>query len=273
MRAFLMVRDAPWYRRDAFEKGLRAAGYDVLRQPDKARPGDVLVQWNRYSTNHAQAEAFERAGGTVIVCENGYIGKNGVSPKFDVHPRGPRADSYYAIGLGYHNDHTRVLPGGPSRWESMGIELKPWRTAGEHILVCPNRSFGVADRVMHPDWAQRCAERLRKATRRPVRVRGHPGNDAPQRPLSEDLRGAWACVVWSSTCAVHALAEGIPAYIEAPYQILKGASATGPVDAPECPDRLPHFERLAWAQWQLQEIESGAPFRLLATAGCAVAAA
>ena len=100
-----------------------------------------------------------------------------------------------------------------------------------------------------------------------MRIRAHPGNDEPARKIGEDLKGAWAVFVWSSSVALHALAEGIPTYIEAPHQIVKGASASGPVDAPVIPDRQPHFERMAWAQWRLEELESGEPFRHLLPAG------
>lgn len=269
MRAFSLIRPQPWYRADAFTKGLKAAGYDVrVNGPDRARPGDVLLIWNRYGHWHDAAVRFEREGGTVLVAENGYLNADGSSPKFAVHPRGPKPTDYYAIGRGFHNDHARVLTGGPQRWRELGVALKPWRTEGDHILICPNRSFGVGERVMQPDWAQRCAERLRKHTKRPILIRAHPGNDEPKNcPLSQDLKGAWAVFVWSSSCAAHALVEGIPAYIEAPHQILKPASAGGPVDAPVCPDREPHFETLANGQFRLEEVERGIPFRLLLPAG------
>lgn len=264
MRAFSLLRPDPWYRRQAFELGLKRAGYEVLlRQPERGRAGDAMLIWNRYGHVHEIAARFEAEGGTVVVAENGYLGAGGTSPKFDVHPKGPQAVSYYALSADFHNGRGRWKSGGPERLNALGVELAPWRTEGEHILVCPNRSFGVGEQVMHPDWAERCAARLRKNTKRPVRVRGHPGNDEPKRALAEDLKGAWAVVVWSSSVAVHALAAGIPTFIEAPWQIVKGAGATGPVDNPVTPERQPHFERLAHAQWQLQEIETGEPFRRL----------
>lgn len=259
----MTIREAPWYRREAFVTGLRAAGYEVLlRHPDKARAGDVLCQWNRYGSNHSQATQFESEGGTVLIAENGYLGNGGVSPKFDVHPAGPRSDSYYALGLGFHNDSERVLTG-PERWAGMGIELKPWRTTGDHVLVCPNRSFGVGNRVMPTDWAENVKRRLQRATKRPLRIRAHPGNDAPKRPLSEDLKGCWLVVIWSSSCGVHALAQGIPVICEAPHWILKGAASGGDVDTPDYPERLPHFEGLARGQFTCQEIAKGVPFGLL----------
>ena len=116
---------------------------------------------------------------------------------------------------------------------------------------------------MHPDWATRCAHRLSSKTQRPIHVRKHPGNDAPKRSVLEDLKGAWACVVWSSSCGVHALLQGIPVFVEGPHWIMREAAATGSVDEPTLVDRAPHFERMAWAQWRIEEIATGAPFRHL----------
>lgn len=264
MKAFSLIRDMPWYRRQAFELGLKRAGYEVIRrEPLNGCEGDVLLIWNRYAMNHLMASNFERRGGRVIVAENGYIGRGGSTPKFSVHPKGPGPDDYYALALGYHNGAGTWPSGGPERFRALCLELAPWRAGGEHVLICPNRSFGVGAQVMHPDWGQRCAERLSKTTRRPVRIRAHPGNDAPKRPLAEDLRGAWAVMVWGSSVAVHSLAAGIPTFIEAPNQILKGAGASGSIDDPKLPERLPHFERMAWAQYTCAELESGEPFKRL----------
>ena len=120
--------------------------------------------------------------------------------------------------------------------------------------------------MMPPDWAVRCVERLLQQTKRTVRLRPHPGNNAPQKPLIDDLRGAWAVYIWSSTAGIHALVEGIPVFCEAPYWILKPAGAGGSPDEPVCPDRLPAFERMALGQFTLREIESGHPFSLLSAA-------
>jgi hypothetical protein len=265
-----MLRRDPWYRREAFERGLARAGFEVVQgEPASAAAGDVLLIWNRYRHWHEAASSFERGGGTVLVAENGYLGAGGSSPKFDVHPGGPRPEHYYALGIGWHNGRGRWAAGGPERLNALGVDLKPWRTSGDHILVCPNRSFGVGEQVMAVDWAARRAEQLRRSTARPVRIRTHPGNDAPRRGLEDDLAGAWAVVVWSSSVAQHALAAGIPTFIDAPWQIVKDAGASGSVDAPVTPDRRSAFERMAWAQFRLEEIETGEPFRscLLPTTG------
>lgn len=264
MQAYCLIREAPWYRREAFTSGLRAAGHNVLlRTPERFGPDTLLVIWNRYAHWHDIACRVEQGGGRVLVAENGYVGAGGGHPKFQVHPAGPKPDHYYALAEGWHNGGGRWPSGGAERWERLGVELKPWRSTGEHILICPNRSFGPPSRAMHPDWAARCAERLRKQTKRPIRIRAHPGNNAPKRPIEADLEGAWAVVVWSSSAGVHALIAGVPVFCEAPFWVVKDAAARGSVDAPEMPEREPHLARMAWAQWTCEEIATGEPFRRL----------
>lgn len=265
MRAYNCIKTEPWYRKQAFDKGLQAVGFEVKAGPPTLgmKKEDVLLIWNRYGTTHELALMAERSGATVVVAENGYLGKGGTSPKFDVHPGGPKPWHYYSLSVGWHNGRGRWPTGGPERFRALDVELKPWRENGEHILICPNRSFGVGEQVMSPEWASIYANGLKGLTKRPIRIRTHPGNNAPMKPLEEDLKNAWAVVVWSSSVACHALLEGLPTYIEAPYQVLKSASASGPIENPILPDRLPHFESMAWHQWTCEEIESGEPFRAL----------
>lgn len=283
MIAHCLIREAPWYRRDAFTAGLKAAGMEVLmRPPDNANRNTVLVIWNRYATGHDIAKRVERAGGTVLVAENGYVGRGGVSPKFDVHPAGPKPDSYYALGQGYHNSVEGVVTppaesdAFASRWPALGVELKPLRRREGYILVCPNRSFGVPGRMMHPDWAEQVVARLSKQTKRRVMLRRHPGNDAPKRPLAADLEGAWAVVVWSSTAGLHAMIEGVPVICEAPHWIgmrgaLRNMQLREAMDGDDIEGdrlreawaalRLLALRTMSWGQWTCDELRRGDPFR------------
>jgi hypothetical protein len=256
-RAWCLIRENPVYRREAFVSGLRAVGFDVVLQypdPEKIEPEDALLIWNRYGANHELASKFDRRGGNVFVAENAYVG-------IDREDR-----QRYAIAVGGHNGSGAWPYGGPDRWESLGITLKPWRTEGDHVLICPNRSFGMPRFIMPPEWAEDVAYRVARITSRPVKIRPHPGNGPPKKPLLDDLQGAWAVVIWSSSAGCQALIEGIPVFCEAPWWIAKGAackSSIKSVDNPDLPDRLPAFERLAWAQWSVREIERGEPFQHL----------
>lgn len=205
----------------------------------------------------------ERAGATVLVAENGYLGAGGTSPKFDVHPAGPKPDHFYALAESWHNGGGRWPVGGHERFLGLGLVAKAWRAEEGRALVCPNRSFGPAGRAMPTDWAERKVEKLRKAGLQ-VRLRKHPGNDEPKsNPLQADLDWATSVHIWSSTVGVHALVEGIRVESDAPYWICKHAAGE-----PSDSKREVALTQLAWAQWSLKEIETGEPFRrLLSTTG------
>lgn len=268
MNAYNMIREAPWYRRDVFTKGLRRVGCNVIYgAPDKFTRDTLLLIWNRYSGNHVLADQVERGGGRVIVAENGYLGRGGTSPKFDVHPDGPQPHHYYSLSLGFHNDDTRIRLDDPSRLAALGVEVKPWRGDGEYILVCPNRSFGVLGRSMPVDWAAEVKKRLERYSPLPVRIRSHPGNSAPKRTIHEDLRGAAAVLIWTSSCGVHALVEGVPVICEAPFWICKSTTVTLQMleeDSPEIAlDHVAALQRMACAQWTCEEIANGDAFKVL----------
>lgn len=260
MRASVLIRAQPCYRREAFCEGLRQAGYEVAFQaPATVQRGDVLLIWNRYGLAELEADRFEARGGTVLVAENGYL-----DPGRDDDRR------WYALAIGGHNGQGRWPIGTPERWPRIAAKvgvpaLKPWRGGGDHVLVCPNRSFGRRGYVMPQDWSKRVLDELRRLTSRPVRLRPHPGNGAEKVPLQEDLKNCWAVVIWASSAGVKALVGGVPVIRLAPAWILDGAASTrlDDVEAPPLPARSAAFERLAWAQWHIEEIASGEPFRRL----------
>lgn len=260
--AYSLIRPEPIYRADAFRKGL--AGFKLPDGQPKGRPGDVLVVWNRYGANHETATQFETAGGTVVVAENGYLNAGGSSPHGDAERQ------VYALAIGSHNDDTAIRSSSPSRWAALGIELRPWRTDGRHILIAPNRSFGTPGRIQPLDWAERTRDTLRKYTKREIRIRAHPGNNAPTKPLADDLAGAWATIVWHSSAGVHSLIAGVPVICCGPKWIAKSAAGSrlNEIESPPIPDRLPAMQRLACGQFFLREIESGDAIRdLLRAAG------
>jgi hypothetical protein len=267
--AYNLIRSEPHYRREAFTAGLKKNGFDVREQlPLTINAGDLLLIWNRYYTNHDLAQRFERAGGIVIVAENGYLAPGGGSP---VHLT-PR--HIYAVARSAHNDHTTVRSIGVKRFEALGVREMPWRSNGNHILIAPNRSFGTPGRMMPTDWASDMRKKLEKLTKREIRVRPHPGNDLPKKPLADDLRSCWATVIWATSAGVQSLLAGIPVICEAPFWICKTAtvtldelikrSASAPIEAIDAPNlganRLPALQLMACAQWDITEIESGVCF-------------
>lgn len=242
LKACCLIRAEPHYRREAFEQGLKRAGYREAGPNDC----DVLVIWNRYGHWARAADKVEARGGRVLVAENGYLGNDFCG------------DRWYAISEGQHNGAGRWPDGGPERWDRLDVPLVEWRT-GKEVIVLPQRGIGPPGVAMPDRWAE--GLKMRKGWR----LRAHPGV-ADCEPLANDLGNARAVVTWGSGAALKALLWGIPAFYAMPKWI--GAAAATPLDqadwsSPQTPARLPMFRRLAWAMWRLSEIESGEAFRWL----------
>jgi hypothetical protein len=260
MKAYCLIREQPHYRREAFVLGLKAAGYQLMpgepRPADHAGPGDVLVIWNRYWHYETMADRFEAAGGRVIVAENGYIGRDASGIQ------------HYALALHGHNGSGRWPTGGAARLKALNLDIRGFQDNPDgHILVCAQRGIGSRLMASPKDWHTRVAKQLAGLTRRTVRVRLHPEDKSAPRiqpPLDEDLKGAWACVVWSSSSGVKALVEGIPVFWDAPFWICAKAGPRG-VALIEQPwrneaNRIAALIDMAAAQWSVAEIASGLPF-------------
>lgn len=260
MIAWLGIRPEPVYRREAFAAGLKAVGCDVRHgSPQIFGPDTVYCCWGRHGENASLCDRMERAGGLCLIAENGYLNVGGSSP------HGDSARNVYAIAVGHHNDERAVRHTDPERWARLGVNLVPWRASGGHVLVCPNRSFGEPGRIMPVDWPAHTVNVLRRHTKREIRVRVHPGNSAPRKPLADDLAGAWACVVFHSSAGLHALIGGIPTIVCGPKWIAKSAAGArlDEVENPPTLDRLPAMHKVASAQWFLSEIESGEAFKTI----------
>lgn len=278
MRAFVLIRPEPFYRRSAFVSGLKAAGHEVVDGPPKHLDADTLLLiWSRYGEGDALATRVEAAGGVVICAENGFIGRGGSTPKWSVHPHGPKPGDFYALAIGGHNGSGQTPEGDGSRWAALGIPLKPLRREGGHVLICPSRRFGRPGLTMAANWAEVTAGRLEASTGREVRVRAHPGNNEPPRPLQADLEGAWCVIIWYASVGIHALVAGVPVIAECSRWIAKSAALSSLRQVEVLDDseherevwerlRLRALQKMAHAQFTCREIESGMPFeRLLAT--------
>lgn len=248
--AVVMLREAPHYRRDAFREGLANAGYSLVAHLPQPTPDDVLVIWNRYAHWHDEAKRWEAAGARVIVAENGYLGREW------------RDDIWYSMALGHHNGHGSWPIGEPARARRLfNGYLHHWRLNNGPVVLLGQRGIGVSPVIAPPRFWSNTLHDLQRQ-RIPVVFRQHPGNDPDQLGLEAVLRDARAAVTWSSGAAIKALLFGVPVYHGLPTWIgaLAAKRYTAPLTEPFIGDRWPMLERLAWAMWNLQEIQSGAAF-------------
>jgi hypothetical protein len=250
VRAYVAVREAPHYRRDAFCDGLRACGYEI--GPLDPRPGNALLIWNRYGAGHQMALQYEAAGGTVIVAENGYLGREW------------GGQVWYSLALNWNAGAGRWPIGGPERADIFDADWWPWRTGGDYALVLAQRGIGSPPVAQPSGWHQRAAKHLQAMGHRVV-VRGHPGAKQHNETLYPQLAGAKFVVTWGSGAAIKALLYGVPVYHGLPKWI--GAPAARPfgkvLGEPFRGDRGEFLTQLAWAMWSVEEIGSGHAFRHL----------
>ena len=190
----------------------------------------------------AQAE-----GRTWYYADNAYFGR----------------DAYYRVTRNAMQ-HDGTGSSGQERWRRLGIEVKPWRKSGHHIVVCPPaRLLAVILNIDADRWLKDTLGALAKHTSRQIRLRrkmSYVEATAPGgTPLSEDLRGAWALVTHSSNAAVEALLAGVPVFCTAPCAAARmGLADLAQIEAPVMTDDREQWAwNLAAAQWQLSEMRTG----------------
>lgn len=195
---------------------------------------EVFCTWNRIGAADQVAKQYEERGVPVIVAENAAWGNDFAGGR------------WYSLARGMHNTAGRFPIGGAERFDRLGVDLVPWRAGGERVVL-PQRGIGPVGVAMPRDWP----------AQQRGRVRRHPGTNACI-PLEQDLAAAGEVVTWGSGAAIKALMWGIRVESHMPNWI--GAQANTDED------RLRMFRELAWAQFTLEEIESGEPFRRLLNA-------
>jgi hypothetical protein len=245
-KAFSLLRKDIVYRHEAFRSGLAEAGFDVVDALARPEPGDLLLIWNRYGDYDVWARRFEAAGATVVVTENGWLGKRWLGSE------------WFSLCCGHHAGAGSWVVGDDGRWDGWHVGLEPWRIGGEKVIL-GQRSIGEPGIASPRHWEHRTQAKYGG------RIRNHPGTKTDGISLEDDLANCGEALTWASSAALKALMLGIPVRYDFPAWI--GASAASRLSDPNLvrsdSARLGMFRRLAWAMWTLDEIRSGLAFRHL----------
>lgn len=241
-------------------KGLAAHGLrcEFSEPHERKRPYPIAVMFGCGKLRHQEILRVQRAvdAPTLVVNfgslhrERGYysLGWNGLNGRAD-----------------YCNEFSPR-----DRWSKLGIDLKPWRTDGSHVLVIgqvpTDGSVAAVDII---SWCEHQAIRLASITKRKIIFRPHPlartvtrdiqAAERSERALAEDLKDAWAVVTYNSTSGSMSVIEGIPVFASDPGS-MAWRVANQNLDLIETPilfDRAQWAYNLAYTQWNLQEIDSG----------------
>jgi hypothetical protein len=283
---FLTIRD--------FAHGVSATGdTGIVEYQMMYQPSDVafMLGWVHEHGKKSPHLIFRKnildqqttAGGrTIIADSNLFLYKNTKNPK--------TYQRYSYDGVFPNTGEYCDQDPDPARWQQIksdiGLDLQPWRTQGNHLLVCLQRNGGWSmNGVNIVEWAMQTIRTLRQYSTRPIRVRPHPGDKGAgadceriiklcaiagldqielSRPGSElvsDLHNCWAVINHNSSPAVGAAIEGIPVFVTDLVNSQCADIANSDlknIENPDMPDRQAWVERLAQFHWCHEEIVNGA---------------
>lgn len=187
----------------------------------------------------------------------------------------------------------------PERWKKIsdhaGLNLKPWRENGTHILFALQRPVDASLKSTaqrrperYKNWVMNSVEKILEATGRPIHMRLHPASLAqaderewieslrkalgdkvawgdPQQSFSQALHDCWTCITFNSGAGVDAAMGGIPVFAgdsgSFAWEIAEHDFHR--IETPRMPDRTSWVQNLAYVEWSLEEMRQGLPWRHL----------
>ena len=255
---------------DAFANSLNNNGHDVAYNDLSA---DVNVIWSvLFNGRMAGNKAVWEQQKPTIVLEVGGI-KRGTTWKVGLN--GINRDAYFGPS-GNSSDRVRLL----------GLQVKPWRKEGKHILLCGqhDKSLQWKDMPRMSSWVTDIVTEIRKYSDRMILFRPHPRcrldsieaylpNVLRQEPVQlsgtyddfdMSFENAWATISWSSNPGIHSVINGVPAYTgpsSLAYDVSMQDLST--IEDPSLPDREQWLNDYAWTEFTVEEIEQGLPLKRL----------
>ena len=260
---------------EAFTQSLETAGEEI--QLNCNGNSDVTVIWSvlwqgKMKGYQSIWEECQKKNTPVVVLEVGGIKRN---ETFKVGINGVNREADFA---------NQTFDG--ERWKKLNIELKPWRSTGDTIIICGqhHRSHQWRNNPTMNLWFEQQINEIRKHTDRPIVIRPHPRNPTgfdiskwknvtkvlPQRDYNtvddtdfkETLKQAWAVVNYSSNPAMMSVINGIPVFVSEQslcYDVCNTSLSN--INNPAMPDRSNWANKLAYTEWTTEEIKQGLPWQ------------
>ncbi len=272
---------------DNFKAGVLASGDRVIEYFDSNLPSEPLDAG--FVLGYTLENNFRRK----IINRLAQLNTHSVFVDSNIlhYARGEHEWHRYSMGSVYPNEGVYFFNDlDLSKWETFanwhGVELKPWRTQGQHILILCQRPNGwnmFGNNQMQ--WLDATITEIRKHSNRPIRVRMHPGDgsrfaqidqiNAKHRGLvqistnpgiREDLQNCWCAVGYNSTPTTVAAIEGIPVFVQDPQHSWAADVAfadLAQIESPAMPDRSHWAHKIANIHWSNQEVATGHLWRAI----------
>jgi len=261
---------------EAFEHSLRNAGHLI---EEDSMHSDVAVIWSvlfngRMTGNKPIYDYYTKTGRKVIVLEVGGIQRGST---WKVGLNGINRDAYW--GDSNNND---------SRKRVLGLEVKPWRTQGEYILICGQHDKSLQWQGMPrmSNWFLDTYDEIRKHTDRPIIFRPHPrcrlehierGLRHVTRQEPRHVNGTYdsfdmgfdnihCTISYSSNPGIHSVIEGVPAFVSThslAYDVANDIDFLHDIENPVMPDRQQWLNDYAHTEYTIEEISQGIPLKRL----------
>ena len=261
---------------EAFEHSLRNAGHVI---EEDSMHSDVAVIWSvlfngRMTGNKPIYDYYTKTGRKVIVLEVGGIQRGST---WKVGLNGINRDAYWGDS---NNDD--------SRKRILGLEVKPWRTDGKHILICGQHDKSLQWPAMPrmSNWFLNTYDEIRKHTDRPIIFRPHPrcrlehierGLKHVYRQEPQHVTGTYdsfdmgfdnihCTISYSSNPGIHSVIEGVPSFVSThslAYDVANDIDFLHDIESPVMPDRTQWLNDYAWTEFTIEEIAAGLPLKRL----------
>ena len=260
---------------------LSVGGIGFLHEGLKKRYSDIEIREDR---NAYRAGQGEPSGVSVALTDGLRIPMNIMRDEYNAQGKPVLVTDlgYVRRDLGYMQlgiNKLDWLPKGdlPSdRWDKLGVKIQD-RKRGDYILITGQKpydgSHGMSETqlaAMYSEWVQE----IKKHTDRPIVFRPHPKypqmvidgakmdvpTDINSGGLDKAIEGAHCVVTYNSTSGTDALIAGKPVFaISSDAQFWHIANHNfADIENPYFPDdRQWHFNRVAYAQWTVDELQSG----------------
>ncbi len=267
----------------AFERSCITNGHNISNS-DNINDADCHVIWSvlfhgRMARNKDIWANSVRDNKAIIVLEVGGI-KRGTTWKVAIN--GINRDAFFGDK---GNDSKRA--------KALDLELKPWRTDGEYILLCGqhDKSLQWHNMPSMSNWFLNTYDEIRKHTDRPILFRPHPRCRLPHierglknviRQEPTHLRGTyddfdmafdnvWATVSFSSNPGIHSIINGVPAFVgtsSLAYDVGNDIDFMHNIEHPLMPNRQQWLNDYAWTEYTVEEIANGLPLTQLESKLC-----
>lgn len=259
----------------AMLEGIAACGDRVVEIRDEFYQGPNHPVAVFYGLKGRCAQAFSdyrHHNKPVVYIDLGYWGRVEGGKLYGFHK--------LAVGARHPTDYFQRVKHTPNRFHHHGLRIKPWQREGRHILVAGMGAKAAAFEGFRPtEWEQKAVDELRKHTDRPIIYRPKPSWHYPEgiegtllstkeQPLADVLQNCHAVVSHHSNVCVDALVEGVPVFCWEGVASVMGLKDLSLIETPVYPDgREQWCADVAWTQWSVAEMRSGAAWRYLKSEG------